>query len=93
MYDGPMTSTLTKPTVPAAAELVEAMEQIRDAETFAEFHGANERARDLGLRLRRGFWGQHRILHPERIALVASAQSEQELREILQDINYDELML
>ncbi len=85
--------TIPVATLPAAAELVGAMVEIREAESFAEFHAANERARDLGLRLRRGFWGQHRILHPERISLVASAQTEEELREILQDINYDELML
>jgi len=91
VYDCPMTSTDT-PSLPAAVELAAAMGQIRDAETFAEFSVANDRARELGLRLRRGFWGQRRVLSPGLISMVASCRTEVELKETLQDINYSELI-
>lgn len=47
----------------------------------------------LGLRLRRGFYIQRRSIHPERIELVLSATDEKDLAEIIQDINYEEIML
>ena len=86
-----MDATKTSP-LPAATELAEAMEQIRDAETFAEFAKANDRARDLGLYLRRGFWGQRRVLPEALISMVADARTEVELKETLKDINYQELI-
>lgn len=85
--------TTATATLPQATELVSAMEEINAAEGCKDFFAANAKAVALGLRLRRGFYGQRRSIHPERIELVRSASSETELREILQDINYDELML
>lgn len=80
-------------TLPQAALLVSAMEEVNAAQSFREFALADVKLIDLGLKLRRGFYSQRRSIHPERIELIRSAQSETELREILQDINYDEIML
>lgn len=79
--------------LPQAELLISAMEELNSAKSFKEFIAADAKLIDLGLKLRRGFYINRRSIHPARIELIRSAQSETELQEILQDINYDEIML
>lgn len=86
-------TTAATTSLASAAKLAEAMEAVNAAQTFAEFNAADKRCMKLGLRLRRGFYIQRRKISQERIELVLSATDEADLTEIIQDINYDELML
>lgn len=87
-----MNNAATAP-IASAVELAEAMAAVNAAQTFAEFNAADKRCMKLGLRLRRGFYIQRRSIHPECIELVLSVSDEEELTELIQDLNYDELML
>lgn len=88
-----MNTAATAPKLASAVKLAEAMEAVNAAQTFAEFNIADKRCMKLGLRLRRGFYIQRRSISQERIELVLSATDEKDLAEIIQDINYDEIML
>jgi len=71
-------------------ELAGLMESVNAASDFDEYYEASSRARTYGLYLRPGFYGQKRKIPSTQIEDVRRASSEDELRAVLQDINYGE---
>lgn len=66
------------------------MESVNAASDFEEYYKASSRARTYGLYLRPGFYGQKRKIPSTQIEDVRGASSEDEIRAVLQSINYGE---
>ena len=71
-------------------ELAGLMESVNSASDFEEYYEASSRARNYGLYLRPGFYGQKRKIPSTQIEDVRSALTEPELQAVLREINYGE---